>query len=122
MRVSKNDQQNILKFWQVQSLRFLNLTVIAAAVFGAPASAGAINVDFGEAGRMITASRTGLSATFVEMVQVISRNKKLVDFGQVIALHRDQTKNCIPKSRLQAVLDPEDEVMMITFALNFRKF
>lgn len=74
------------------------LSSVAAALLGMPLSAGAIEVDFGESGRMLTNWRTSVSNEYIEMCQVINRNFGLVNLGQVNGIPRENVLNYIPKS------------------------
>lgn len=109
MKVTKSLQKDILKFWNDHRVDFPSLFVIAAAVFGAPSSAGGIEVDFGEAGRMLTPSRTSLAFQYIEVVQVLRRNRALLNIAQVNSISDGDVINVLPRSPLEMDLDSEDE-------------
>ncbi|CAB1117211.1 unnamed protein product [Ectocarpus sp. CCAP 1310/34] len=58
---------------------YLLLTGVARVVFGAPASAAALERDFSNAGRMMTSSRSAMdSKYYVEMILFLHGNLDLI--------------------------------------------
>jgi hypothetical protein len=64
-------------FWAQEKLRHLypNLAAAARIVYGHPASAAAIERDFGRAGHLLTPERSLMDASFAEMVLLLNANQ-----------------------------------------------
>lgn len=87
-----------LTWWKNKKDEFPTLSLVARSFFGLPNSSGSIELDFGVAGKMVTRFRHSLSGKTVEMCQVISRNRQLVDLKTVPVLSAEEGVTCLPES------------------------
>lgn len=68
----------ILSWWKKWAFKFPLLSRVARVVFGAPASAGMLERDFGGAVRSLNSSRSRTDAAYVEMILFLHGNLDLI--------------------------------------------
>ncbi|CAB1119936.1 unnamed protein product [Ectocarpus sp. CCAP 1310/34] len=69
---------SVLKWWKRWMSSYPLLARAARVVFGAPASAAVLEGDFGDAGRIMTSSRSTTDAKYVEMILFLHGNLDLI--------------------------------------------
>ena len=84
-------------FWQNSIVEFPILSRVSFIFYGLQPSSGALERNFGTAGRLITKERTSLGDAFVDMSLFVQCNKEIVDLDQIREFSDDDLHRAMPK-------------------------
>lgn len=88
---------DLLPFWINEGLSiYPNMARVARVLLSVPASSAVLERDFSTAGRLITGSRSSLSAAYAEMVLFLNGNQDYIPI-EVPALSTEQALQAVPR-------------------------
>ena len=91
-----SEGESVARFWRGYGKRnFPELSVVARAVLGAPASSSILERDFGEAGKLVNRQRGSMSTAYVDMVMFLKGSYDLIPLD-VKAIPAKDVESAIP--------------------------